>query len=80
MSDLDRILHDGFRRLERRTPLPDEDRVTTMLRSVPTNPDVVLLRRVRRSLKTFLWMSFFLFSLLACCALAALAYHANFHT
>ena len=78
LAQLDRHLETGFRELARSTPPPSEDQISRILRSVSTQPDVIVLKKIRRSLNTVLWITFFAFCLGACFALGALAYRILF--
>ncbi len=73
----DRRLGSTLRPLGRSIPQPSEERIAATLRDVAEeDPDVKLLRRLRRPLRTVLWGTLFALVLLAGCVLAMMAYKA----
>jgi hypothetical protein len=68
------VLERGFAALRQETARPSQDRIAALLRQVVEHPEAEALRRVRRSVRSLVWLSFLLLSLLAALSLAALAY------
>lgn len=78
LVNVDQALMTGFAAFDRSTELPERDQIATLLHRVVDEPTVRLLRRTRRSIRVILWLCFFLFTLLGCSALIALAWKALF--
>ena len=78
LERMEQVLARGFAEFDRATSLPDSDQITSILRRVTDEPTVAFWQRTRRSVRTMLWLSLLLLSLLGACGLIALAYRVLF--
>ncbi len=77
IGEVDRALWRSLAAVRERIAPPSEAAVReTVRRAFEPPPEVACLRRIRRTVRTLLWVTFFAFVLLAACALAAGLYRA----
>jgi hypothetical protein len=77
---LERDLEAGFARLAGTVPAPSEERIRAAIRGASAaSPEAVLLRRIRRPIRFFLWYLLFGLSLVGCVWVAWALYHAKLH-